>query len=349
MTPSPAKTLRRIRYRIGNVLWLLFAICMFALSAVALALCFFRWQADQREIGIATQLAPSSGKFVHAADVNIFIQESGPTTGPAVLFVHGTGAWSETWREAMTVLAHAGFYAIAIDLPPFGYSRRPAQSNYNKQDQGKRIIGVLDALKIDRAVLVGHSFGGGPTVEATFAAPERVRALVLVDAALSIHNDGATAKEPSPLLNGFFATTALRDSVVATFLTSPLFTKQLLKSFIADPVHATDARVRVYQQPLVVKGTTHAFGEWLPALLGSSPNAVSEDPTAYRGLAMPVYIIWGNLDTITPLVQGERLARLTPRSELTVLQGVGHIPQIEDPAHFNEALLRVLLKIKSEL
>src|SRR5258706_7642662 len=156
---------------------------------VTVLLIVFRWQASRRETRSATELAPPAGRFVKAADVEIFIQEAGPSDGPAVLFVHGTGAWSETWKEPMDVLAKAGFHAVAIDLPPFGYSGRPYPPRYGKEDQGRRILGVLDALRIPRAVLVGHSFGGGPTMEAVFLAPGRVRALVLVDVALSLEPD----------------------------------------------------------------------------------------------------------------------------------------------------------------
>src|SRR5262245_53015141 len=146
---------------------------------VALTLGFFRWEAGQREVMDARDAAPRGGRHVAAADVAMFVQEAGPADGQPVVFVHGTGAWSETWRETMTVLAGAGYRAIAIDLPPFGYSQRPGQPAYDKQTQGRRIVGALEALGIPRVIMVGHSFGGGPTVEAAFLAPERVRGLVL--------------------------------------------------------------------------------------------------------------------------------------------------------------------------
>lgn len=112
----------------------------------------------------------------------------------------------------------------------------------------------------------------------------------------------------------------------------------LLLSFIADPAAATPERVAVYQRPLSVEGTTRAMGQWLPALLTPREPARSEDPAAYAGLSMPVLLIWGDRDTVTPLAQGQRLATLAPRAELAVLTGVGHIPQIESPSRFEELL-----------
>ena len=194
--------------------------------------------------------------------------------------------------------------------------------------------------------MVGHSFGGGPTVEAALLAPGRVRGLVLVDAALGIRPDGGQYEPPSPLVRAVLGTGPLRDALVATFLTNPRFTRNLLQSFIYDPAHATDARVAIYRQPLAVKGTTPAIGEWLPALIAPASPAPSEDPVSYGKLAMPVAVIWGDRDTITPLEQGKRVAALAPRAELYIMKGVGHIPQIEDTAGFNEVLLKSLNSLK---
>src|SRR5512145_2820711 len=89
------------------------------------ALTGFRIAASLREKASRTEAAPSTGRFVDAGDVEVFVQELGPTSGNPVLLVHGTGAWSAIWRETMEALAIEGYRAIALDLPPFGYSERP--------------------------------------------------------------------------------------------------------------------------------------------------------------------------------------------------------------------------------
>jgi pimeloyl-ACP methyl ester carboxylesterase len=314
---------------------------------LGMLLAAFRWHAAVREVEPAAKIAPAGGRYVKAADVYMFVQETGPADGMPVLFIHGTGAWSEAWRGPMTEVAKTGARAIALDLPPFGFSQRPDSPRYSKQDQGRRIVGVMDALQIRQAILVGHSFGGGPTMEAALLAPERVRAIVLVDAALSVGADEGSAPEAPLLLRGFVAAQPLRDSVVATFLTNPMFTRKLLQGFIDNPAHATDEWVRLYQRPLAVANTTAAVGAWLPALLAPADVAASQRPASYRNLKIPVFIIWGERDTITPLHQGQRLLKLAPRAELGVMKNVGHIPQIEDPAAFNELLLAFLAKASS--
>jgi pimeloyl-ACP methyl ester carboxylesterase len=130
---------------------------------------------------------------------------------------------------------------------------------------------------------------------------------------------------------------------VATFLTHPLFTRTLLESFIPDPAAATEECLAIYRRPLSVAGSTQAIGEWLPALLlqpMESPR--SGQPASYRSLRVPVNVLWGELDTITPLAQGRRITELVPGSRLHALPGVGHIPQIEDVERFNRTLLEVV-------
>src|SRR6185503_5512652 len=91
------------------VSWLVLIVA--GLAAVALA--GFRWQADRREVVAAVKAAPPGGRYVKAGDVEVFVQEAGPVDGAPVLFVHGTGAWSEAWRGAMKATAESGARAIA--------------------------------------------------------------------------------------------------------------------------------------------------------------------------------------------------------------------------------------------
>jgi hypothetical protein len=107
--------LRRISRILAILVLLLVAIAVICRAAGA-----------ARERQTAEQAAPSSGHFVLAGDLKMYVQEAGPSKGMPIVLLHGTGAWSEIWRETMTALAHAGFRAIAIDVPPFGYSGKPS-------------------------------------------------------------------------------------------------------------------------------------------------------------------------------------------------------------------------------
>lgn len=308
--------------------------------AAAAVLATFRWQAHVRETTSRVEAAPSRGRFVRAADVQIFVQELGPSGAPVVLFVHGMGAWSELWRETLTATGAAGFRAVAMDLPPFGYSERPAPGAYGRQDQARRILGVIDALGVKQATLVGHSFGGGPTMEATLLAPPRVRGLVLADAAIGLDAEAGGGAGPALVLRA----RPLRNALVAATVTNPRLTRWLLTQFVADPGAVTDARVHLLRAPLIVQGATDGFGDWLLDFLTSREIALSVHADAYRTLALPTLVIWGDRDATTPLAQGQRLAHLIAGAELAVMPGIGHMPQIEDAAQFNRLLLAFLQK-----
>lgn len=318
---------------------LVVVLAVLVLGGVA-ALGVFRLQAQNRETKTRRDAAPLTGRFVKAGGVEIFVQEVGPESAPVVLFVHGMGAWSEIWRATLVETAGAGFRAVALDLPPFGYSERPPDTTYGRQDQARRILAVLDALGVPDAVFVGHSFGAGPTMEAVLLAPGRARALVLVDAAL-----GLDAREGGPgLVAAVLRPRRLRNALVAATVTNPLLTRRLLTRFVADPAAATDARIQMLQAPLVVRGATDGFGDWLLDFLTSRERSLSRRSDSFQGLTMPALVVWGDRDTTTPVADGQHIAQIIPGAELSVMPGVGHMPQIEDPAGFNRLLVAFLRK-----
>jgi pimeloyl-ACP methyl ester carboxylesterase len=98
-------------------------VLLFLVVAVIAA---FRVAASVRETGIRSELAPSTGHLVATSSGGVFVQEKGPADGVPVVLVHGSIAWSEFWRSTIDALATAGFRAIALDIPPFGFSERPA-------------------------------------------------------------------------------------------------------------------------------------------------------------------------------------------------------------------------------
>ena len=158
-------------------------------GAMVVVLVSFRVAAANRESLSRSLACPLSGKFVHGADVEMFVQEDGPANGRTVLFVHGTGAWSEIWRHTIDTLAASGFHVVAVDMPPFGFSERPATADYGDEAQGRRILAVVEALHLTGITLVGHSFGARPAMEAFFLDSSRFSRLVLVDAALGLSSD----------------------------------------------------------------------------------------------------------------------------------------------------------------
>lgn len=308
------------------------------LSVVALAA--FRGLAFLRETTDPREAAGEGARFVEVDGFALHYRQWGPDDGMPLLVIHGTLAWAETWRDIAEPLGVAGYRVLAPDLPPFGYSQRPADGDYSRQAQARLILGFADAMRLDRFALAGHSFGGGATVEAAMAAPQRVSALVFLDVALGL--DGAPGGSVLPRL---LSIAPLRNAVSAATFANPGLTGMGLRSFIADDAPATPERIALYQRPLSMRDTTPAIGDWLiTGLFGENGGARSRDKSNYRNLAIPTLVIWGREDTVTPLAQGEDIAALLPDATLVVLDRVNHIPHLEQPQAVTREMLAFLMR-----
>lgn len=314
------------------------------LGLLVAAILFFTIQANLRETKTRQEAAPSTGRFVQAGDVELFIQEMGPADGQSILFIHGTAAWSGLWRETMTPLAEAGYRCIAIDIPPFGFSERPSIPSYDNASQAKRIIALMDALEIERAILFGHSFGGGATMETALMIPDRIDALILLDVgALNLNVQPAPQSGPTAV-ELFLGTPAIRNPVLATTGTNPLFTKTLISAMVLDPDDVTQDKIEILQEPLVLEGATNTLGDWLKSVLGPQEISLTVNPENYESLTMPALIVWGDSDKVIPLKEGEYLQSIMPNAELVVMKGVNHIPHVEDLDTLMEIVLGFLAK-----
>lgn len=318
------------------------ALVMAPVVALAAVLTIADLAAHQRERATAHSAAPAGSHFVRAADVDMLIQERGPADGQPVVFISGAGAWSSTWLPTMDFLARAGYHCIAVDLPPFGYTSRPAANAYDTGHQAARIVGMLDTLKLRRVILVGHSFGGRATVEALMTDPSRFRAAVLVDVALSLDPPPPSGRG---LVSRVLETPAVQRPLIAATATNPWLTGWFLRKFTSRHEALTDDWIAVYRRPLSVIGTTDAYGNWLNGFMNDPGVSRSSRSANYAALTLPVGVIWGATDQVTGVDQGMRIARLLPDASMNVLSGVGHIPHVEDNFRFNQVVLGVLKRV----
>jgi len=266
----------------------------------------------------------------------VYVEETGPRDAQPVLLVHGSVGWSRFWFETSDALAKAGYRAIAFDLSPMGYSERDPAGDYSRATQAARINALVDAMGI-KPVLVAHSFGAGPATEAVMLQQEKYAGFVIVDGAIGVgsHEDARTL--PLPL-----RATLIREAAVSATITNPLLLKPLVQMFLHKKDAATDTYMQLLKRPFTLDGTTSELAQWLPTLLVPPTDALSTRRDSYAAITLPTGIIWGEEDTATPPSQGRELHALIPGSTLVMLPGLGHIPQIEDPAAFQKALLDLL-------
>jgi pimeloyl-ACP methyl ester carboxylesterase len=290
-------------------------------------------------------LAPAGGQWVEAAGSRVFIQRWGRRFLPAVLLVHGTGGWSGTWFGTPQALVDAGWQVVAVDLPPFGFSRTSGAADYRRTTQAQRLLALIDPLQIDPVVLVGHSFGAGRPSKPRCKPPPPCA--VLVDPALGLGPHGEAPEcPPPPWYEPLLAQRELRTALVAAGATPPWFSAFWLRGFVADPAVVKPAHVAAYQRPFLRREWSDHLGDWAAGFARAGCEAAgSMQPAtlaAWASGGTPIDLIWGERDAITPLAQATGLQQALPQAHLTVLPGLGHIPHLENPAAFQQALVDLL-------
>jgi pimeloyl-ACP methyl ester carboxylesterase len=99
-------------------------------------------------------------RYVVTNGIRLFAVEDGPATGPLVLLVHGWPEFWWSWRFQLPALGAAGYHAVAVDLPGYGRSDKPARDLYDEEWVNTCLAGVVAALGHERVVIVGHDWGG---------------------------------------------------------------------------------------------------------------------------------------------------------------------------------------------
>jgi pimeloyl-ACP methyl ester carboxylesterase len=254
--------------------------------------------------------------------------------GPVLLLVHGMAGSSENWRDAIEPLArrHA---VIAPDLPGHG-SSAGGPGDYSLGSLASGLRDLLLTLGHERATLVGHSLGGGIAMQFAYQFPEMVERLVLV-------SSGGLGPEVSPVLRAaalpgadlFIAATASVGQKAGGALGRGL-------SAIGMKPAPDLAEVARGYASLAEPGRRKAFLATLRSVVGTEGQRVAAADRLYLAEAVPVLIVWGARDQIIPVRHGEDAHRALPGSQLEVFDGVGHLPQMEQPGRFIAVLERFL-------
>jgi len=279
-------------------------------------------------------LASEGGEFIQVGDLEVYIQRTGEGEPPLVL-LHGFGASLFSWREVIHPLAENAF-VVAYDRPGFGLTERPLppypqeESPYSTPAQVELVVGLMDSLNIEEAVLVGNSAGGTIALQTALEHPDRITALVLLSPA--VYEGGGTPAFVKPLFQ-----------LPQIQRLGPLFARnirtwgqRLLETAWHDPARITQDIYDGYTRPLQVENWDRAL--WELVLASEQPDLASR----MEELSLPVLVITGDDDRVVPTENSIRLAGEIPGAELVVLPGCGHVPQEECPQAFLDAVMAFL-------
>jgi pimeloyl-ACP methyl ester carboxylesterase len=221
--------------------------------------------------------------------------------GRPVVALHGwSGSVKSFWPVAER-LAPLGYMVHLIDLPGFGQSDLPPQV-WGVEDYQRFVLAYLDDRQIERAGILGHSFGGRVGLILAAEHPERVTKMVLADAA------------------------GLRTSPSFRQQTRNLMARTLRQALNTLGMEGLRARLQDrYNQ-------RYASEDYLNAgpLRETFVRVIEQDLSHYAArVKAPTVLIWGSLDKDTPLWQGRRLEELIPDAGLIIFEGAGHFSYLE--------------------
>ena len=244
-------------------------------------------------------LAGVQSRSVTVSGYRVHYNAVGPADGPVVVLVHGLGGRGDDWRDLAPYLVKAGFRVYMPDLPGYGLSARPAGFSYSVHDEAEIVVAFMDVLGLKQVDLGGWSMGGAIAQHVAFRHPERVRRLILFDS--------AGIKEAPKWDVRLFTPVDSEQLAQLDALLMPV--PPDVPGFIASDI------VRLSKKNAWV----------VHRALDSMMTGQDATDALLPQLRMPVLVVWGGADVITPLSQGETMHHLVPQSQLDVIPGCGHL------------------------
>jgi len=297
MAESAGDPPERVRGTMKAIKRILLVVGLLAAIGVAFWLrpiSFFNAYGDMKMFfsGVSSHSVKVGGHRVH-----YYVE--GPSDGKVVVLIHGLGGRAEDWNNLASYFEKEDFRVYMPDLPGYGSSEKPADFSYSVHDEAEAVVGFLDALGLKQVDLGGWSMGGGIAQHVAIRHPERVRRLMLFDS-VGIY------EAPKWDVNLFMPKTpADLDQLDALLMPNP----PKVPAFMAK-----DILRRSQQNAWVIRRAVDSM------LTGNDAT-----DKLLPGLKMPVLLIWGELDRITPVSQAKEMVHLVPQAQLEIFPGCGHL------------------------
>jgi len=292
------------------------------------------------------ELADEDGYFAEIDGVSIYYIERGDSSNPAVILIHGFGGSTFTWRDNIDAIVDAGYYVIALDLPPFGLSDKNPDIGFSRWDYADYVAGLMDVLGIESATIVGHSMGGSTTAYFAVQYPERVDNLVFVaggifDASLTGSDDneadGDSGGSPLAILSSIDLESDSAAFILERALVPATFAS-IIETAYYDASVMTDEVVAGYARPIQIEGWAEGFIAYWTT---EEENPISLDELV-EVADMPVLIMWGEEDTWVSIEMGYAMDDALSNSTMISYPEVGHLAMEENIEEFNQDVITFL-------
>ncbi|MFL5827639.1 MAG: alpha/beta fold hydrolase [Thermoleophilaceae bacterium] len=248
---------------------------------------------------------------------------------PPVILIHGLGGTKASFLPTVAALAE-DHRVIALDLPGFGDSDKPLGAPYDAPWFARSVVALMDALKIERAHVIGNSMGGRVALELGMSYPERVEKLVLLTPSLAWRRERRWA----PLLR------FVRPELGLLQLAPRRVVEGLVRRLVPGArdgwaAAGVDEFLRAYLTP---RGRA-AFYAAARHIYLEEPEGEAGFWTRLAGLEPDALFVWGHRDTLVPIGFKRHVSEAVPHAEHVELD-CGHVPQVERPRETHAAIRR---------
>lgn len=269
---------------------------------------------------------PLEQYFVPANGIATRVVEAGE--GPPLVFVHGTGGHLEAYSRNIGTLS-SDFRVITYDMAGHGFSEKPDRP-YTIDFLSDHLLGLLDALHIDKANLSGESLGGWVAAWTAAHHPDRVERLIL-------NTPGNIANKPETMAMVKKSSLAAVQDPSLENVRARLEWLFYDKSFVTDEL--VRLRQRIYSQP--------GFDRAMQNIVAVQDPEIRKDyawsPSWCGLITVPTLLLWTDHDPTGGLDEADLLLQWIPGADLHVIKGAGHWPQWECPDEFAEVHVDFLL------
>lgn len=275
----------------------------------------------------ADELADADSHFLTVDGVRLHYKEAGdPRATCTLVFIHGFASSQYAWRHAMRAFASRS-RVIAFDRPGFGLSSRPlsgewdGESPYSMASSARQTVELMDALGVEKAVLVGHSQGAAIAVLVADTYPERVSALVLVSAPTA-----SKRFQPRPWLDSVRKLPQIQH--IAPLMPRFFFgrnARKFMSMAYDDPARLTDETVELELKATHVRDWDLGYVQLTAAQTGfHSVDAMSR-------IHVPTLLVAGRKDRAVPYRDQVAAAHAIPGARIVAIADTGHVVQEERP------------------
>lgn len=275
------------------------------------------WAPDRPVSSLTARWAQPPSRFLPVGVMQVHLRDEGPRGDPTpIVLLHGTSDSLHTWGGWAAAL-RGQRRVIRFDLPGFGLTGPDPQADYSIDAYVRFVLAVLDQLGVHSVVLGGNSLGGQIAWQTAHAQPDRVRQLVLVDAA-------GYPVPPAEAPIAFRLARSWPASRLFEWVLPRGLVQASLRNVVGEPAAVTSDEVDRYYDMAVRAGNRRALVQRM-----ARPDP--DQSERIRTLRQPTLVLWGARDRLIPLAAGQRFAQDIPGARLVVLEGLGHMPQQEDP------------------